>query len=145
MTWSITDLDRLKQSGKIRDYRVVNPAVSSNISSKKSSNSSKYGNVKTICDNITFDSAKEARRYQELKLLLAAGEISELKLQVKYQLNEGGTHKLYYVADFVYLSGKVLIVEDVKPFSKGEYYLTPTFKKKMKLMKKIHGINIKLI
>ena len=36
---------------------------------------SKYRNVKTVVDNLTFDSQKEANRYVELKLLQAAGEI----------------------------------------------------------------------
>jgi len=33
----------------------------------------KYGAKKTVVDNITFDSKKEAARYQELKLLEKAG------------------------------------------------------------------------
>lgn len=39
----------------------------------------KYHNRKTVIDGITFDSAKEARRYMELKLLERAGEISNLQ------------------------------------------------------------------
>jgi hypothetical protein len=41
---------------------------------------SKYGNRKTIVGSLTFDSAKEARRYGELSLLQRAGEISDLAL-----------------------------------------------------------------
>ncbi|HWQ64827.1 MAG TPA: DUF1064 domain-containing protein [Methanospirillum sp.] len=36
---------------------------------------SKYHNIKTIVDDITFDSKKEARRYLDLKLLQRAGEV----------------------------------------------------------------------
>lgn len=36
----------------------------------------KYNNHKTIVDGIKFDSIREAERYQELKLLETAGEIS---------------------------------------------------------------------
>lgn len=35
----------------------------------------------TLVDGIRFDSRKEARRYQELRLLERAGEIKDLKLQ----------------------------------------------------------------
>ncbi|MDD3747626.1 MAG: DUF1064 domain-containing protein, partial [Anaerostipes sp.] len=42
---------------------------------------SKYGARKTVIDGITFDSKREAKRYQELKLLEQAGEISYLELQ----------------------------------------------------------------
>lgn len=38
----------------------------------------KYNNHKTIVDGIKFDSIREAERYQELKLLETAGEISHL-------------------------------------------------------------------
>lgn len=137
MNWTLTDIERKMKAGTIAGYRVVSEA-------KETAKKSKYGNRKMQVDNIAFDSEKEGRRYQDLKLLLQAGEISDLKMQVKYELNQGGTYRYCYIADFTYLSGGVLFVEDVKPFSKGEYYLTPTFKKKMKLMKKIHGINIKI-
>ena len=43
----------------------------------------KYHNKKVTIDGITFDSKKEARRYQELKLLERAGEIQNLELQKK--------------------------------------------------------------
>lgn len=98
---------------------------------------SKYSNVKVTVDGIKFDSAKEANRYKNLKLLQEQGIISDLRLQVAYELNQGGTHSLKYYADFVYLSGGVTIVEDCKG------YETVTYKKKERLMKKIHGITIK--
>ncbi len=61
---------------------------------------SKYGNVKTD----GFDSKKEALRHAELLLLEQAGEIRNLRTQVKYLLipacpPERATN---YVADFVY-------------------------------------------
>ena len=39
---------------------------------------SKFGNVRTSVDNITFASKAEARRYQELRLLEKAGEIEKM-------------------------------------------------------------------
>ena len=100
---------------------------------------SKYGASKTECDGIVFDSKKEAERYKVLKLLLKAGAIGLLELQVPYELNEGGSHSLKYIADFVYvdaITGKS-IVEDTKGFKTREYL------KKKKLMLRVHGIKIK--
>ena len=50
----------------------------------------KYSNRKTELDGVKFDSAKESRRYAELKLLERAGEISELDLQPKFALEING-------------------------------------------------------
>jgi hypothetical protein len=97
---------------------------------------SKYNNVKVKFDGYTFDSAKEMRRYIELRMLQTIGEITDLRLQVPYDLNDGGTHKLTYYADFVYKINGVEITEDVKGFR------TAVYKKKKALMLKVHGISI---
>lgn len=44
---------------------------------------SKYGAVKTEVDGIKFDSKHEALRYQELRLLEQAGEITNLRLPLQ--------------------------------------------------------------
>lgn len=100
---------------------------------------SKFGNNKKEIDGILFDSEREAKRYGELKLLRKAGEIGLIELQVPFELNEGGSHSLKYIADFVYYNAKTgeKIVEDCKGFR------TVVYKKKRKLMFKIHGIKIK--
>jgi hypothetical protein len=46
----------------------------------------KYRAKRTEVDGIKFASQKEARRYQELKLLERAGDIRNLKLQPRYAL-----------------------------------------------------------
>jgi hypothetical protein len=98
---------------------------------------SKYRNTKTEVDGIKFDSKAEADRYRELKILLKAGEIGMLELQKEYELNPGGTHSVKYVADFVYTTKEgVKIVEDVKGF------VTAVYRRKRRLMKKVHGITI---
>lgn len=63
-----------------------------------------------------FASKKEARRSQELELLVKAGEISHLERQVKFELipKQEGERAVSYVADFVYRMGKARIVEDTK-------------------------------
>jgi len=83
----------------------------------------KYGNVKMKLDGHTFDSKKEVRRYQELCLLEAAGEISDLEIHPRYTLQksfrdrEGNLEReITYTADFKYFdTGRnQWIVEDVK-------------------------------
>lgn len=94
----------------------------------------KYHNSPTVVDGIRFASKKEAKRYGELKLLQREGKISELKLQVRFTL----VQTIAYVADFEYhdrLKG-TKVVEDVKGF------LTAIYKRKRKLMKEQHGIEI---
>lgn len=101
----------------------------------------KYKAKKVIVDGITFDSKKEARRYQELKLLERAGVIKDLALQPRFLLQEkfeykGKTEeKIEYVADFKYLDTKTrkTIVEDVKGFK------TETYKLKRKIFLKQYG------
>ena len=107
---------------------------------------SKYRNKKITIDGITFDSIKEGKRYQELKLLERANEITELKLQVPFILLEnyvlnGKKHQgIKYVADFVYIDIRTrkCVVEDVKsPATKTQVY-----KLKKKLFEQKYGIEI---
>lgn len=91
----------------------------------------KYHSKKTIVDGITFDSKKEAARYQELKLLERAGKIKDLVLQQEYELipkfkkNNKTYRKTSYKADFSYfdIEGNKYIVEDVKGFKTEIYKL----------------------
>ena len=80
----------------------------------------KYHNVKIIYDGIKFDSKKEASRYAQLKLLEKNGYISDLKLQVRFEIvpkKNGNKRARYYVADFVYSSEKnQKVIEDVKSY-----------------------------
>lgn len=69
------------------------------------SRSSKYGNRATVKNGLRFDSKREANRYQELSLLLAAGQIKDLRTQVRYIIVPKSAHgsQLEYIADFVYI------------------------------------------
>lgn len=116
---------------------------------------SKYHNKKITVNGETFDSLKEYRRYCELCLLERAGEISELRRQVKYELIptqrepdvvgvRGGVKRgkviekpCYYIADFVYMKNGFEVVEDTKGVK------TEGYKIKKKLMLKIYGIKIR--
>lgn len=121
----------------------------------------KYGNKKVVVDGEVFDSKREAKRYQELKLLEKCGAIRGLQRQVKYELiptQKEKSTKVYtkgrkkgqpiegkviekaitYKADFVYTdvnSGKQ-VVEDSKGMRTKDYVM------KRKLMLYIHGIKI---
>lgn len=83
----------------------------------------KYGNTKVVYDGHRFDSKAEAARYQELKLLQAAGKISGLQIHPKFQLvpKSKTRRAVTYTADFMYYeypeegyTGTGVIVEDVK-------------------------------
>lgn len=120
----------------------------------------KYGNKKYTVDGITFDSIREAHRYQELKVMENAGIIHDLRLQVKYVLiptqreestevyksgrNKGKPklgkaieNECSYYADFVYRENGILVVEDAKGMRTKEYII------KRKLMLYVHGIRIR--
>lgn len=100
---------------------------------------SKYHAVKTVLDDIKFDSKKEAKRYIQLKQLERAGLIKKLRLQVPFVLIDKSVYgrEIRYVADFVYVENDVEIVEDVKGVK------TPIYKLKKRLMAERYGIKIK--
>lgn len=111
--------------------------------------SSKHKNIKTVVDNITFDSKKEAARYCELKLLHKAGKITNLELQKPFVvcgsvvINGRRKPAAKYIADFVYLMEEngewYRIVEDVKsPHTRN----MPVYRLKIHLLKAIHDINV---
>lgn len=82
--------------------------------------SNKYSAIKTESDGITFDSRKEARRYNELKLLQRAGQIKDLQLQPVFLLQEGykragkSIQAITYIGDFSYIENGRQVVEDAK-------------------------------
>ena len=108
----------------------------------------KYKNRKTVFDGMTFDSKKEAARYQELMLLERGKEIYNLQTQVKFELlpaqKSGGKvveRPVHYVADFVYhrASDDALVVEDVKSEATRKL---PCYILKRKLMMFREGIQV---
>lgn len=107
---------------------------------------SKYNSRKVAVDGIAFDSVKEARRYKQLKLLQLAGEISDLRIQVPFELVPAqyersmsvysrGAKKgqpkrgrciekaVTYFADFVYSENGRRIVEDAKGMRTKDYVI----------------------
>jgi hypothetical protein len=90
-------------------------------------NRQKYNNKRTWVDGICFHSKKEADYYQELKLLMQAGEISGFCLQPEFVLVEGNPkdRAITYKADFIVFNkdGTYKIV-DVKGFESQQWKRT---------------------
>lgn len=118
---------------------------------------SKYHAKKVNVNGIWFASTKEGNRYKELLLLERAGHISDLRIQVPYELIPAQyetvhvftpkTHKqktvkklverkVVYVCDFQYTKDGETIVEDAKGMRTKEYII------KRKLMLYVHGVRI---
>lgn len=111
----------------------------------------KYGNTRSN----GFDSKKEERRYDTLRVQEMKGEITELRRQVPFELlpvqkepdkigPRGGIIRgkvlerpATYIADFVYYRDGELVVEDSKGYRTADYRL------KKKMMLYFHGIRIK--
>ena len=118
---------------------------------------SKYGAKRQDVGGERFDSAKEARRWQQLQIMERAGKINSLQRQVKYMIlpehrepdtrgPRGGIRKgriieraRYYVADFVYydVDARCAVVEDCKGFR------TETYTLKKAMMYDRYGIRIR--
>lgn len=106
---------------------------------------SKYHNKKVTVDGITFDSKREAARWQELRMLERAGKITGLNRQLRIEVvPKTKLHRArYYLADFVYFDkeqGKT-IYEDVKGYRKGVAYQLFTLKRDVLYWR--HGIEVK--
>ena len=95
-----------------------------------------------------YQNQKEARRYDELLLMLRAGEIRDLRLQPQFTIQESYVTEtgervcaIRYTADFSYIrevSGEK-IVEDVKsgPTRTKEYL------RNRKFMRSMYGIDVR--
>lgn len=139
----ITQLSQSAQRQILRKIQQENMA-------KQQGKPSKYGNVKTqriVNGNIiTFDSQKEARRYDELLAMQRAGTISDLRLQPQFTLQESyktsdgkRVRSICYVADFSYTKDGKTVVEDVK----SQATKTPQYEMKRKMMQDRHGIEVR--
>lgn len=112
---------------------------------KGSQGKTKYGSQKAERGTIRFDSQKEARRYDELMVMLRAEIITDLRLQPQFTLQESyltergeRIRAIRYTADFSYRFGGKLVVEDVKsgPTRTKEYL------RNRKMMRSKYGIDI---
>lgn len=104
----------------------------------------KYYNKKCVYKGIEFDSKKERDHYIILEQLEKTGQIKELKLQVKFELqpkfiiNGKVIRPITYIADFTYLDkDNKLVVVDTKGFR------TEVYKLKKKMFEYQYKIEIK--
>lgn len=106
----------------------------------------KYRNRRTTQpDGQTFDSKGEARRHAELSLAERAGAISELRRQVRFELvpavRLAGAKRtspaIDYVADWTYMEGGRLVIEDFKGA------ITDVYRMKRHMMKALLGLDIR--
>jgi hypothetical protein len=115
----------------------------------------KYNTKAIYTDEGKFDSQKELDDWNNLKLRQIAGEISELRRQVEYELFPPGrrdskgkaVRKITYTADATYIENGKLVVVDSKAYDKktGEFILTQAYRRAKKMMFQIHNIEIKEI
>jgi len=111
---------------------------------------SKYGNKPTVIDGARFDSQAEAKRWDELRLLEKAGEISQLRRQptfklarsVKFSDEKRAKPALRYVGDFYYVQRSGPVVED---FKSPATVKTAAFRIKRHLMLAIFGIEVRIV
>lgn len=107
----------------------------------------KFGNRRVEVDGEWFDSAKEARRWSALRLMERAGEIRNLRRQVRWPLTSGPDASVvaHYVADFDYEERQAgvwqAVTEDVKG---GEATRTDIFKLKAKMFALCHDREIRI-
>lgn len=101
---------------------------------------SKYHNIKTVVNGITFDSKREAFYYNLYKKQEKAKEIFNLQRQIPYVFKLDGKKIFTYKADFQYedTDGKTHVI-DVKGV------LTPVFRLKKKLIEAQHNIEIEIV
>lgn len=109
----------------------------------------KFNAVKKTIDGIKFDSTRESKRYEELRLAERAGRIKDLEVQpvfilvksVKFKGDKKTTPAMRYTADFRYydIEKDEVVVEDVK--SKATAKLTD-YRMRRHMMLAFHGIEI---
>lgn len=107
---------------------------------------SKYRNVKRKAHGQSWDSGGELARYRFLLSEKAAGRIYMLRCQVEFKLVVNGQLICKYRADFVYevIENGAPVREVVEDF-KGGYALPKDWAIKKKLMKELHGIDVRIV
>ena len=88
---------------------------------------------------IYFHSTGEFNYWHQLLLLQKAGDISELKRQVRFDIEHNGVKITRYTADFSYVKNDEYIVIDYKGKD------TDASKLRRKLTLAFHGIDVKLV
>lgn len=105
-------------------------------------NPHKYNAKITKRDGYTFQSKREADRYDELKILEKTGAITDLKIHPRYKITVAGMFICTAVLDFEYWDWDKrngLVYEDVKGKD------TDLSRLKRKLLKALYKIDVVII
>lgn len=142
---SMADMPPRMREAYARQMRDLSGAAAPAPIHKGSHGKTKYGSRKDTRGELRFDSKKEARRYDELMVMLRAGIISDLRLQPQFTLQESyitetgeRIRAIRYTADFSYKFGGKLVVEDVK----SKPTRTKEYLRNRKFMRSKFGIEI---
>lgn len=164
------DINRLSPSAQaqiMQKLAAQNREKAEKLAQEQTAKENKYRNIPDGRNGaereIRFKSRKEARRYDELMLMLKAGQIRDLKLQPQFTLQEAYTtpegnrvRAIRYDADFSYEimrpywkgyeehcpdEGWYYVVEDVK----SRATKTRVYAIKKKLMAEKYGIEVQEI
>ncbi len=101
----------------------------------------KYNAKKCEEDGYKFDSLRERKRYQELKVLQKVGIIKELTVHPVYVLEVNGQPICKMLPDFRYIEEGKIVIEDVKSIAT----ITDVYKLKKKLLRACFGLEVKEI
>lgn len=139
MSIALSDIHKLSPSAQAQIAKKLGQQIA------EKERRQKYNAQPDTRGEIRFDSRSEARRYDELMVLLKAGQIRDLRLQPQFTLQEAYTtpegnrvRAIRYQADFSYCTEAGLVVEDVK----SKATKTRVYAIKKKLMLERFGISI---
>ena len=124
------------------EYRDIEARIQKRKQATEPEKRSKYGNREKVVNGITFQSTKEARRYQDLLIQYQVGDIKDLRTQHEFEIWVNDQHICSYFADFTYYRDGEFVVEDVKSKITRK---KETYRLKFKLMMAVRGIEIQEI
>lgn len=106
----------------------------------------KYGARGVRTEDGFFPSQRELRRWEELKLLQMAGEITDLERQVAMPCVVNDIKVARPVIDFRYRKvGGEEVYEDVKGYIKSSDPVTRIWKLQHKLLKALYNIEVEIV
>jgi hypothetical protein len=106
---------------------------------RKANNKNKYNAKAVVVDGLRFDSTGESQEWFKLRKRMLAGEIKNLRRQVKYDFVINGVLVCSYKADFEYEENGVLVTADFKGM------ITEIFKIKANLFRATQGRDILVV
>ncbi len=101
--------------------------------------------ARTGINGRVFHSKTEKDRFEYLRLLAMANEITDLECQVKFTLERGdikimaGNRVAHYTADFVYTEKGTRVVEDVKGYPDEQSRL------RIRVFEALHGQKVNIL